>query len=106
MGATALVARAIRCIVKHGQASPVRGKGAEGDADVAPWSTDAVKAGERFSFWREVVCQTVLNVATEAPRDRFQARIRGRSFGGLRFAAFDSTGHEIVRSPQHTSRFP
>jgi AraC-like DNA-binding protein len=24
----------------------------------------------------------------------------------LRFAAFDSTGHEIVRSPQHTSRFP
>jgi AraC-like DNA-binding protein len=73
---------------------------------VATWSTEGVRSAERFSFWREVVCQTVLNVATESPPDRFQARIRGRSFGGLRFAAFDSTGHEIVRSPQHTSRFP
>jgi AraC-like DNA-binding protein len=92
--------------VKHGQASPVRGKGAEGDADVATWSTDTVRAGERFSFWREVVCQTVLNVATEAPRERFQAHISGRSFAALRVAAFDSTSHEIVRSPQHTARFP
>jgi AraC family transcriptional activator of tynA and feaB len=74
--------------------------------DVATWSTDAVKAGERFSFWREVVCQTVLNVATEAPRDRFRAHISGRSFAALRIAAFDSTSHEIVRSPQHTARFP
>jgi AraC-like DNA-binding protein len=65
-----------------------------------------VKAGERFSFWREVVCQTVLNVATEAPRDRFQAHISGRSFAALRVAEFDSTSHEIVRSPQHTARFP
>jgi AraC-like DNA-binding protein len=73
---------------------------------VATWSTDTVKAGERFSFWREVVCQTVLNVATEAPRDRFQAHISGRSFAALRVAEFDSTSHEIVRSPQHTARFP
>lgn len=73
---------------------------------MATWSTDAVTAGERFSFWREVVCQTVLNVATEAPRDRFQARIFGQSFGALRIAAFDSTSHEIVRSPHHTARFP
>jgi AraC-like DNA-binding protein len=73
---------------------------------VATWSTEGVRAGERFSFWREVVCRTVLNVATEAPRERFQAHISGRRFGGLRFAAFESTSHEIVRSRQHTSRFP
>ena len=73
---------------------------------MATWSTEAVTAGERFAFWREVVCQTVLNVSTEAPRDRFQARIFGRSFGALRIAAFDSSSHEIVRSPQHTARFP
>jgi AraC family transcriptional regulator, positive regulator of tynA and feaB len=73
---------------------------------VATWSTDTVKAGERFSFWREVVCQTVLNVATEAPRDRFQAHISGRGFAALRVAEFNSTSHEIVRSPQHTARFP
>ena len=73
---------------------------------MATWSTETVTAGERFSFWREVVCQTVLNVSTEAPRDRFQARIFGRSFGALRIAAFDSSSHEIVRSPHHTARFP
>src|SRR5262245_27637296 len=79
---------------------------AEGAAEVATWSTDTVAARERFSFWREVVCQTVLNVATEAPRERFQAQISGRSFATVRVAAFGSTGHEIVRSPQHTARFP
>jgi AraC-like DNA-binding protein len=75
-------------------------------ADVTTWSTDGVNTGERFSFWREVVCQTVLNVATEAPREGFHARISGRSFGALRFAAFESTSHEIVRSRQHAARFP
>jgi len=73
---------------------------------VATWSTDTVHAAERFSFWREVVCQTVLNVATEAPRDSFQAQISGRGFDCARFAAFESTSHEIVRSRQHTARFP
>jgi AraC family transcriptional activator of tynA and feaB len=73
---------------------------------VATWSTDTVSIAERFSFWREVVCQTVLNVSTEAPRERFRAQISGRSFDCARFAAFESTSHEIVRSPQHTARFP
>jgi AraC family transcriptional regulator, positive regulator of tynA and feaB len=73
---------------------------------VATWSTDAVNTAERFSFWREVVCQTVLNVSTEAPRERFRAQISGQSFDCARFAAFESTSHEIVRSRQHTARFP
>jgi AraC family transcriptional regulator, positive regulator of tynA and feaB len=73
---------------------------------MATWSTDNVNVAERFSFWREVVCQTVLNVATEAPREQFRARISGRTFASSRFAAFESTSHEIVRSAQHTARFP
>lgn len=73
---------------------------------MAVWSTETVNAHERFSFWREVVCQTVLNVSTQAPRERFKARISGRSFASLRCAAFESTSHEIVRSAQHTARFP
>lgn len=73
---------------------------------MATWSTDSVNVAERFSFWREVVCQTVLNVATEAPREQFRARISGRSFASSRFAAFESTSHEIDRSAQHTARFP
>jgi AraC family transcriptional regulator, positive regulator of tynA and feaB len=70
------------------------------------WTTDAVKPDERFSFWREAVCQTILNVSTEARPQRFWARLSGRSVGGFRFAAFDSSGHEIVRSRQLLSSAP
>jgi AraC-like DNA-binding protein len=68
------------------------------------WSTASVGAGEEFSFWHEAVCQAVLNVSTEAPSDRFQARISSQSFDGLRFAVFTSTRHEIVRSRAHIAR--
>jgi AraC-like DNA-binding protein len=91
---------------RAGKPAGFRRRDAEGGTEVADWSTETVDVAERFSFWREVVCQTVLNVATEAPRERFQAQISGRSFGSLRFAAFHSTSHEIVRSAQHTARFP
>jgi AraC family transcriptional activator of tynA and feaB len=70
------------------------------------WSTDTVRPSDGFSFWHDVVCQAVLNVATEARPDRFRARISGHSFGALRFAAFDSTSHEIVRSRAHVTRAP
>lgn len=70
------------------------------------WSTDTVSARERFSFWHEMVCQSVLNVATESPPERFSARITGRSFGKLRFVSFDCTGHELVRSRQQVARTP
>jgi AraC-like DNA-binding protein len=73
---------------------------------MATWSTDTVKASEGFSFWHDVVCQAVLNVATEQRPDSFRARISGHSFGPLRFAAFDSTSHEIVRSRAHLARAP
>jgi AraC family transcriptional activator of tynA and feaB len=73
---------------------------------MATWSTDAVKPSEGFSFWHDVVCQAVLNVATESRPDSFRARISGQSFGPLRFAAFESTGHEIVRSRSHVARAP
>lgn len=73
---------------------------------MATWSTDTVKPSEGFSLWHDVVCQTVLNVATEARPDSFRARISGQSFGPLRFATFESTGHEIVRSRTHLARAP
>jgi AraC family transcriptional activator of tynA and feaB len=76
------------------------------DTDLVTWSTDTIQARERFSFWNEVVCQTVLNVSTESPPESFSARISGRSFGNLRFASFDCTGHELVRSRQQVARAP
>jgi AraC-like DNA-binding protein len=71
---------------------------------VRTWSTDIVKASEGFAFWHEAVCQAVLAVSTEAPSERFQARISGQTFGALRFAFFTSTRHEIIRSRTHIAR--
>src|SRR5215510_12819831 len=76
------------------------------EAAMVNWSSDEVDARERFSYWREVVCQTVLNVSTESPPENFSARICGRRFGDLRFASFDCTGHEILRNQRLVARAP
>lgn len=68
------------------------------------WSTRAVPAREQFSFWREAVCEAVLNVVTEHPGDGFNGEITCSNFGDLRFAAFASTPHEVVRLKSHISR--
>lgn len=68
------------------------------------WSTDSVRPREGLSFWREAVCEAVLNVAPEAPRDEFHASLSGQAFGLLRFASFTSTGHFIVREKAHVNR--
>jgi AraC-like DNA-binding protein len=67
----------------------------------AVWSTDEIKPRERIAFWREAVCQTVLNVTPEEPGEDFHASISGRSFGALRFASFSSTAHSIIREQRH-----
>jgi AraC family transcriptional activator of tynA and feaB len=74
--------------------------------DLVYWSTDAIAAPERFAFWREVVCNTVFNVTTEAPAANFSARITARSFGDFRFASFSSTGYEIEHTRQHARQLP
>lgn len=70
------------------------------------WSTDAVPARERFSYWSDVVCQTILNVSTESPTEIFSAAIKARSFGDIRCVSFDCGGHEIVRDRRHMARAP
>ena len=39
------------------------------------WSTDAVRAHERFSYWREAICQSIFNLDIEAPAGPFSARV-------------------------------
>ena len=70
------------------------------------WSTDAGPARERFSFWHDVVCQTILNVSTESPTEIFSAAIKARSFGDIRCVSFDCAGHELVRNRRHMARAP
>lgn len=68
------------------------------------WSTDSVRPHDGLSFWREAVCEAVLNVAPQSPGEAFRASLSGQTFGPLRFASFSSTGHFIVREKSHVNR--
>lgn len=69
------------------------------------WSTTDVPARQQFAYWREAVCEAVMNVATEdAPDADFSGDIACADYGELRFASFTSTAHRIVRQPFHIGR--
>lgn len=69
------------------------------------WSTTDVPARQQFAYWREAVCEAVMNVATEeAPDAAFSGDIACKGYGELRFASFTSTAHRIVRRPFHIGR--
>jgi AraC family transcriptional activator of tynA and feaB len=62
------------------------------------WSTEAIRERERFSYWREALCQAVFNLSIEARPDNFSARITSRGSGVLRFATSESSGYQVVRT--------
>ena len=68
------------------------------------WSTSDAPARHQFAYWREAVCEAVMNVATEDPDDGFSGDIACVGYGDLRFASFTSSAHRIVRSPSHIGR--
>jgi AraC-like DNA-binding protein len=69
------------------------------------WSTRDVPARQQFAYWREAVCEAVMNVATEdAPDTDFSGDIACAGYGEFRFASFRSTAHRIVRRPAHIGR--
>jgi AraC-like DNA-binding protein len=69
------------------------------------WSTSDVPVREQFGYWREAVCEAVMNVATEeAPNTDFFGKITCTDHGDLRFASFSSTPHRIVRRTSHIGR--
>lgn len=66
------------------------------------WTTDSVMEGQRFDFWQDVVCQSILNVAADLPAQLgFHASLYGQSYGALRVASFRSREHQIMRSLRH-----
>lgn len=69
------------------------------------WSTQDVPARDQFAYWREAVCEAVMNVATEDPADAdFSGDIACAGYGELRFATFTSSAHRIVRRSFHIGR--
>lgn len=69
------------------------------------WSTSDVDGRQRFSYWRDAVCQAILHVDAESRGQRhFEAHISGGRIGDARFASFVSEPHRIVRTRAHVSR--
>jgi AraC-like DNA-binding protein len=67
------------------------------------WSTDAVRAHERFSYWREAICQSILNLGIEAPAGSFSARLSARSAGAVRIAVGESTRYQLTRGAREAA---
>jgi hypothetical protein len=70
------------------------------------WSTEAINARERFSYWRDMVCNALFSISPEAPSERFSARIKMRSSGPLRFAVCESTSYRNIRTNRDVDRAP
>lgn len=70
------------------------------------WDATSFRPADRFAYWRDVVCETVLNVDAErGPHGSvFQARIAGRDIGDGRLASFASSPHSIIRKRKHFAR--
>lgn len=79
---------------------------APSNVQVNVWSTDAIRERERFSYWREALCQAVFNLTIEAAPQRFSARITSRSSGVLRFATSESSGYQVVRNRRDIDTAP
>jgi AraC-like DNA-binding protein len=64
-----------------------------------------VESRHRFSYWRDAVCQAILNVDAEPQgSENFEARISGHSIGSAKLACFVSKPHQIVRNRSHVVR--
>src|SRR5579872_457647 len=70
------------------------------------WSTEAIGERERFSYWRDVVCQSLFNVSAEAPPGRFNGYMKVRASGSLRFLTSESSCYSFTRTKRNISAAP
>ncbi|MBY5420071.1 helix-turn-helix domain-containing protein [Rhizobium leguminosarum bv. viciae] len=64
------------------------------------WSTMSAGSAERFDYWKDIVCDTLLHVDAHAAADvsRFSAELSLKSHLAGNFVRFKSQGHTIERS--------
>jgi AraC-like DNA-binding protein len=70
------------------------------------WSTGALRRRERFSYWREAICQSVFNISIEAVPEHFSAQLSARSCGPLRLMRSHASGYRIARSRRDVDGAP
>ena len=67
-------------------------------------TTDDVGAAERFSYWRELICDTFVGLDAERPGRGFTGSLRSSPLGPLRRTEVRSVAQHVVRSPRQIER--
>jgi AraC-like DNA-binding protein len=67
-------------------------------------TTDEVGAAERFSYWRELICDTFVGLDAERPGRGFTGSLHSVALGPVRRTAVRSVAHHVVRSPRQIDR--
>ena len=67
-------------------------------------TTDQVGAAERFSYWRELICDTFVGLDAERPGLGFTGSLHSVALGPVRRTAVRSVAHHVVRSPRQIDR--
>ena len=68
-------------------------------------STDGVREREKLDYWREIVCDTFVELECRAGAEQgFYGSIESREFGDIRVATVNSTAQHVVRTPSRIAR--
>jgi AraC-like DNA-binding protein len=67
-------------------------------------TTDSVGAAERFSYWRELICDVFVGLDAERPGRGFTGTLRTAEAGPVRFTQVRSVGQHVVRSRRQIER--
>ena len=74
-------------------------------ADLNHWSTLSVRPGERFDFWREVVCDTFVELAPQKLKSGpFHGEVGASWAGEIGVARIRASAQKVVRSQREISR--
>jgi AraC-like DNA-binding protein len=67
-------------------------------------TTAGVSAHERFSYWRELICDVFVGLDAEGPHEGFTGSLRTEPVGPVRITDVRSVAQRVVRSPRQIER--
>ncbi len=74
---------------------------------MSTWSTGSVPRSQQFAYWREMICQTFLDLTPESTlRDGFRGKVTHRQVGALDLGRIDSQTQRVRRTEADIDRSP
>src|SRR5215470_4050779 len=92
--------------IRAGPAARTRFAAPDGGV-MATWSTATVPRPRQFAYWREMICETFLDLTPESPlRDGFYGRVSQQSLERLDLARIESQAQWVRRTEADIARSP